>query len=66
MDTLNQPILQQQQNKQNQNQAFKDFASKLFSFLQYQDAQTMFTQMAANPNASPAMKYLAMRIGQGF
>lgn len=33
---------------------------------QYQDAQTMFTQMAANPNASPAMKYLAMRIGQGF
>ena len=33
---------------------------------QYQDAHAMFTQMASDPNASPAMKYLAMRIGQGF
>ena len=33
---------------------------------QYQDAHAMFQQMAAGPNASPALKYLAMRIGQGF
>ena len=33
---------------------------------QYQDAYQMFAQMASNPDASPAMKYLAMRIGQGF
>ena len=33
---------------------------------QYQDAHQMFQSMAADPNSSPAMKYLAMRIGQGF
>jgi hypothetical protein len=33
---------------------------------QYQDASAMFKQMAAAPDATPALKYLAMRIGQGF
>jgi hypothetical protein len=33
---------------------------------QYENAYQMFQQMASNPNASPAMKYLAQRIGQGF
>jgi len=33
---------------------------------QYENAYQMFNQMAANPDASPALKYLAMRIGQGF
>jgi len=33
---------------------------------QYENAYQMFNAMAANPDASPALKYLAMRIGQGF
>jgi hypothetical protein len=33
---------------------------------EYQDAYQLFTQLAANPNASPTMKYLAQRIQQGF
>ena len=33
---------------------------------QYENAYQMFQQMASNPNASSAMKYLAQRIGQGF
>ena len=33
---------------------------------QYANAYQMFTQMAADPNASPTLKYLAQRIQQGF
>jgi len=33
---------------------------------EYQDAYQLFNQLAANPNASPTMKYLAQRIQQGF
>ena len=33
---------------------------------QYENASQMFNAMAASPDASPALKYLAMRIGQGF
>jgi hypothetical protein len=33
---------------------------------QYQNAYEMFNQLASNPNASPAMKYLAQRVGQVF
>jgi len=33
---------------------------------QYENAYQMFNSMASNPDASPALKYLAMRIGQGF
>jgi len=33
---------------------------------QYQSALQMFQQMAANPNASAALKYLAQRAGQAF
>jgi len=33
---------------------------------QYQSALQMFQQMASNPNASAALKYLAQRIGQAF
>jgi hypothetical protein len=33
---------------------------------QYQNAYELFNQLAANPAASPTMKYLAQRIGQVF
>jgi hypothetical protein len=33
---------------------------------EYEDAYQLFNQLAANPNASPTMKYLAQRIQQGF
>ena len=33
---------------------------------EYQNAYQLFNQLAANPNASPTMKYLAQRIQQGF
>ena len=33
---------------------------------QYQNAYQLFNQLAANPNASPTLKYLAQRIQQGF
>ena len=33
---------------------------------QYQNAYTLFTDMAKNPDASPTLKYLAQRIQQGF
>ena len=33
---------------------------------QYQNAYQLFNNLAANPNASPALKYLAQRIQQGF
>jgi hypothetical protein len=33
---------------------------------QYVDAYQMFSQLAANPEASPTLKYLAQRIQQGF
>ena len=33
---------------------------------QYENAYQMFNQMAASADASPGMKYLAQRIGQGF
>jgi hypothetical protein len=33
---------------------------------QYSDAYQMFNEMAANPEASPTLKYLAQRIKQGF
>jgi hypothetical protein len=33
---------------------------------QYTNAYQMFSQMAANSNASPTLKYLAQRIQQGF
>jgi hypothetical protein len=33
---------------------------------QYENAYQMFQAMAANPNASPATKYLAQRIGRAF
>jgi len=33
---------------------------------QYVDAYQMFNELAANPEASPTLKYLAQRIQQGF
>ena len=33
---------------------------------QYQNAYELFNNLAANPNASPTLKYLAQRIQQGF
>ena len=33
---------------------------------QYETAYQMFQQMAQNPNATPALQYLAQRIQQGF
>jgi hypothetical protein len=33
---------------------------------QYENAYQLFTNLAANPNASPTLKYLAQRIQQGF
>lgn len=33
---------------------------------EYQNAYEVFNQLAANPNSSPTMKYLAQRIQQGF
>lgn len=33
---------------------------------QYQEASQVLNRMAADPNATPTMKYLAMRIQQGF
>ena len=33
---------------------------------QYVNAYQLFNQLASNPDASPAMKYLAQRIQQGF
>ena len=33
---------------------------------QYQTAYSLFNSMASRPDASPAMKYLAQRIGQAF
>jgi len=33
---------------------------------QYENAYQLFTNLAADPNASPTLKYLAQRIQQGF
>ena len=33
---------------------------------EYTDAYQLFNSLAANPNSSPTMKYLAQRIQQGF